>query len=211
MCHAPKDQKVPLRATNRALSGPSHPRIAPANFSFELAFSGFFLGPVPQHGLLGALSLQDIFATGHKFHYFQFQTVLNSTTMSPSKLPHAISLIVDHLWLVFQPILVAFPPGLLFAESSDDDNDDDAAPYGGPSGDDAIPQVVHAAVLPPALVAPALPVAQASPVAVLPVAPPSVAIEPRWPAIPATLPQTVSFHFEVGTQVPSPLLPPRIS
>ena len=88
--------------------------------------------------------------------------------MSPSKLPHAISLIVDHLWLVFQPISVAFPPSLLFAESSDDDDDDAAAPNGDLPGYDVLPQAVPAAALPPAPDALALPAAAAPPV----VAPP---------------------------------------
>ena len=94
------DQQCPIRAL------PSHD--CPHKFQFQTCFFRVFLGPIPQHGLLGAPSLQDVFATAHKFHYFQFQTVLNSTTMSLSKLPHAISSIVNHLWLVFQPILVAF-------------------------------------------------------------------------------------------------------
>ena len=44
----------------------------------------------------------------------------------------------------------------------------------------------------------------------LPCAPP-IALEPGWPAIPKTLPQMVSFRFEVGTPpVSSDLLPSRI-
>ena len=103
--------------------------------------------------------------------------------MSFSKLPHAISSIVDHLWLVFQLISVAFPPSLLFVESSNNNDDNAVAPNGDLPGDDVLPQAVPAAALPPAPDAPALPAAWAPPVA----APPG-AIAPRWPAIPVTLP-----------------------
>ena len=127
--------------------------------------------------------------------------------MSSSKLPHTVSSTVDHLWLVFQPILAALP-GLYFMDSSNDDDDDAAAPNGNLPGDNTLPQVVSVAVPPPALDAPAPPAAQVPLVAAT--APPG-AIEPRWPAIPATLPQTVSFCFEVGTQVSSSLLPHGIS
>ena len=69
------------------------------------------------------------------------------------------------------------------------------------------------AVLPPApvLVASAPPVAPAPPVAAPPVAAPPVALEPGWPAIPETLPQMVSFRFNIGAPVSPNLLPPGIS
>ena len=102
-------------------------------------------------------------------------------------------------------------PSLLVTDSLNNDDDDAAAPNGGLPGDDALPQAVPAAALHPAPYAPSLPTAQAPPVAAPPVAAPSGADEPGWPAIPATLPQTVSFCFEVGTWVSSSLLPPGVS
>ena len=96
--------------------------------------------------------------------------------MPPFKFSFAVSLIVEHLWLVFHPILVVIPPGLPFAGSLDDNNNNnDASAFNrGLPDDDALPQDVPAAVLPP------------TPVLIAPA--PSVALEPGWPAIPETLP-----------------------
>ena len=130
--------------------------------------------------------------------------------MSSSKLPHAVSSIVNHLWLVFQPILAALL-GLCFTDSSNNNDDDAAAPDRNLPGDNTLPQAVSVAVSPPAPDALAPPAAQVPLVAAPHVASPPGTIEPGRPAIPATLPQMVLFHFDAGTQVSSSLLPPGIS
>ena len=95
--------------------------------------------------------------------------------MPSSKSPSALSLLVNCLWLVFYPILVVIPPGLPFAGNLDnnDDNNDAAAFNQGLPDDDTLPRVIPAIALPPAPVLAALV--------------PPVALEPGWPAIPATL------------------------
>ena len=90
--------------------------------------------------------------------------------MSPSKLPHAITLIVDHLWHVFQPISAALPPGLPFVGSSDDDEDDASAPQGDLPG-------IGALTIPPVPDERAPPVALA-PLEALPGAPPDAPAPP---------------------------------
>ena len=74
-------------------------------------------------------------------------------------------------------------------ESPDNSDDDAAAPNGNLPGDNAVPQAVPAAALPPTLDVLAPPAAPAPPVAAPPVAAFPFVFEPGWPAIPATLPQ----------------------